>query len=207
METDTANDTFTKDFQKCLLQYFKLKKKSLRSLHTICFSKLYYVQKSQTKALFKYFSKYTFLQSNMSLNCLLVMAQRRLPEYIGPFVVNCFTMYIHEKCYRLGTFSTWNVTWKKCHQSWHWCGVGKKSMYVWLGSVCKCSVCNLKTQGRTVWTNTAGVIRLSSALHTHNITLFFSKHCKTVQYLAEADAPPVSSNSHTAPLTHNLGNK
>lgn len=87
-----------------------------------------------------------------------------------PFVVNCFTIYIHEKCYRLGTFSMWNVTWKKCHQSWHWCGVGKQSMYVCLGNICKCSVCNLKTQGRTVWTNTAGVIRLFPQLYTHIIS-------------------------------------
>lgn len=183
---------------------FQVEKKCLRRLHAINFSKLYYVQKSQTKALFKYFPKYTFLQSNMNSNCLLVTAERRLPDYTGLFVVKCFAMYIHEKCYRLGTFSMWSVTWKKCHQSWHWCGVGKKSMYVWLGSICKRSVCNLKTQRRTVWTNTAGVIRLFPQLYAQ---LFLSKHHKTVQYLAEADAPLVSSNSHTAPLTRNLGDK
>jgi len=125
METGTANNSFTKDFQKCLLQYFKLEKNNLRGLHAIHFSKLYYVQKSQTKAIFKYFSTYTFLQSNMSLNCVLVLVQR-LPEFIGLFFVNSFTIYVHEKCYRLSTFSMVNVTWKKCHQSWHWCGVGKK---------------------------------------------------------------------------------
>lgn len=63
-------------------------KKSLRYLHTIHFSKLYDVQKSQTKALFTYFTKYTFLESNMSLSCLLITAQRRLPEYLPPFAAN-----------------------------------------------------------------------------------------------------------------------
>lgn len=135
-------------------------KKSPRFLHTIHFSKLYDVQKSQTKALFTYFTKYTFLQSNMSLSCFLVTAQRRLPEYPPPFAAHCFTMYIHEKCYGLGTSSIWNVTWKKCHQSWHWSVVGKKSRCAWFGRVCKCSVRNLKAQGGTAWTNIAGIIRL-----------------------------------------------
>lgn len=85
-------------------------KKSLKYLDTIHFSKLCDVQKSQTKALFIYFTKYTFLQSNISLSCLLVTAQRRILEYLQLFSANCFTMYIHEKCYGLGISSIWNVT-------------------------------------------------------------------------------------------------
>jgi len=48
---------------------------------------------------------------------------------------------------------------------------------------------------------------LSSALHTHTVTPFLSKHRKTVQYPEEADAPLVSSNSHAASLTHNFRKK
>lgn len=110
METDTETNSFTKVFQKCFPQYFKLEKKSLKYLDTIHFSKLYNAQECQTKDLFTYFIKYTFLQSNMNLRSLLVTAQSRLPEYLRPFAANCFTMYIHEKCYGLGTSSIWNVT-------------------------------------------------------------------------------------------------
>lgn len=101
-----------KSFRNAFYNISSRKKKTtrLKYLDTIHFSKPYDVQKSQTKALFTYFTKYTFLQSNMSLSCLLVMAQRMLPEYLRPFAANCFTMYIHEKCYGLDTSSIWNVT-------------------------------------------------------------------------------------------------
>lgn len=124
------NQFLYKSLSKMLSPIFQVEKKSLKYLDTIHFSKLCDVQKSQTKALFTYFTKYIFLQSNISFSCLLVTAQRRLPEYLRPFAANCFTMYIHEKCYGLGTSSIWNVTWKKCHQSWHWSVVGKKNQDV-----------------------------------------------------------------------------
>lgn len=49
--------------------------------------------------------------------------------------------------------------------------------------------------------------RLFPQLYTHNIMLFLSKYHKIVQDLAEADAPLIISNSHSAPLTYNLENK
>lgn len=138
----------------------------------------------------------------------LVMAQRRLPECTGPLVVNCFTMCIYEKCYRLGTFSMRNVTWKKCHQSWHWCDVRKKTdvRMAWQ----RLQVFSLSPQNsreNSLNKHSRSHQSLSSALRTDNILVFLSKCRKTVQYLAEADAPLVSSNSRTAPLTHDLWNK
>lgn len=99
METDTQTLLLHKTF-KMPSTIFQVQKRSLRCSHAIHFGKLYYVQKPQTKSLFKYISKYTFLQSKTTLNCLLVMAQRRLGEYtLLHNVISWKTLYVRHFLY------------------------------------------------------------------------------------------------------------
>lgn len=98
------------------------------------------------------------------------MAQKRLPEYTGPLVVKCFTFMKNVTGQTLsvcGMSPGRNVI-----------GVGTdvvlEKMYVWLVSAYKCSICDLKTQRRTVQTNTVRFTGLFAQLYTYTSSRCFS---------------------------------